>query len=125
MRTLLLLPLVLVLTGCLMKEPGYEVETLPNGDQLKLISVTEVRFMTNDEKWLVMEYRTDLDIDDVASIEAEVDKLWPYFSSKVEAAGLSVGGIKAVAKQTSPFTIASRSFVFSRAENGRWQRAEA
>jgi hypothetical protein len=87
---------ILIFTGCTGK---YKTEpvTLPNG---KVILVNKISSLVvgDGTKILMLTYLTNISINNIDSLQYEVDQIWPWYrdlvdSAKYEAAGISAANI--------------------------------
>lgn len=122
MRHLLAVLLATILAAC-KPEPGYYIETLPSGKQIKVLGVTKMFFAKGDPA-LILKYQTDLPLDDEPALTKEADEIWPSFRANVEKAGLSSGVISAATPPKGFIVTTSQSynFVYVKSENGQWSR---
>ncbi|MBJ7575450.1 hypothetical protein [Luteimonas sp. MC1828] len=118
------LALSLALLSACTSAPQYQVTTLPNGKELKVIAITRMHSTNGINKWLILNYQTDLPIADVEALGREADEIWPYFRNGVEQAGMSVALIKASSKPIGRIIKESRahSFAYKKAPDGIWAR---
>ncbi len=103
----------------------FESHTLPSGKLVKVLGI--VRMHATDADALLLKYRTDISIDDVASLEREADEIWSEFRVNVERAGLSYGIISANEPERAilgSFRTTNRShqILYKKARNGTWKR---
>ena len=126
MRCVLISLLLALLCACSVG-PQYEVKTLPNGKQLKVIGITKVQMATPKGvvSFLRLEYQTDLEISDTAALEREAEQIWPYFKNDVEQAGLNEAVIKANTAPTGTIIqqSSSQAFAYKKNSNGAWSRS--
>jgi hypothetical protein len=116
--------LALALLGACTAAPQYQTTTLPNGKQLKVIGMTKMYSTNGTNKWLILNYQTDLPISDVAALAKEADEIWPYFKNDVEKAGMDEALIKASSKPTGRIIQESKthSFAYKKSSDGKWAR---
>src|ERR1039457_3618313 len=94
MRILLMIAFTLMLVGCGSGQPTYQIKTLASGRHVKVLKVMTMHF-SNNSPALMLDYQTDITINDKATLEAEVDDIWESFRSEVEKAKLERAIIKA------------------------------
>ena len=72
---------------------------------------------------LVLNYETDVPIDDMKSLRKEVDTIWRDFQKDVENAGLTCGVIRATHYEGTGIVRRGRGygFVFTRGADGEWR----
>ena len=104
------------------QEP-VKITTLPSGKQVKVISIGKI-FFTEGKPALVLNYQTDLSIDDLPALEKEADEIWASFRIDVEKAGLDYGAVRANEKSSGFIITTSRGygFVYERDAKGQWLR---
>lgn len=124
MRLVSLSVALALLTACSVG-PQYQIQTLPNGKQVKLIAVTRMA-STNGNKWMVLKYQTDLPISDVNAISREIDQIWVYFKNDVERAGMKDAVIKASSAPTGTIVQESKAYnvAYKKGQDGTWSRVE-
>ena len=124
---LALLSVLVTLSGC-SPGPSYTIQKLPSGKELRIVSVGPV-FFTDDESALMLKYQTDINIDDVTSLQLEAQEIWPLFKLDVEGAGKNIGILQAQAPKEQVFgplitTARHYSFVWTRESTGEWHLYE-
>jgi hypothetical protein len=126
MRSILISLILTLLCACSVG-PKYQVQTLPNGMQLKVINVSKVQMATPNGvvRYMRLDYQTDLSISDIDALKNEADQIWPYFKNNVEQAGLSEATIRANTAPTGTIVqkSSSHAFAYKKAANGVWSRA--
>ena len=117
---------LLVLCACSVG-PGYEVHTLPNGKELKVLGLTKTHMATPNGivSFLKLDYQTDLPLADKAAIEKEVSEIWTYFKNDAEQAGLTEAVIRVNSAPTGTIIKESQSIGFSykKEPDGSWSRS--
>lgn len=98
---------------------------LPSGKQIKVTGVGRMNFRNGDSA-LVMNYETDIPIEDMVALRKEVDEIWGVFQKDVEAAQLKTGIIRATHVEGSGFVKTGKGygFVFEKRDDGRWHCLE-
>ncbi|MEA2463048.1 MAG: hypothetical protein QOJ98_795 [Acidobacteriota bacterium] len=71
---------------------------------------------------MVLTYQTDLSLDDVAALAAEVDNIWDVFKVDVEAQHLNNALIKPTRITFGGVVSKSRGFVYEKQPDGSWHR---
>jgi hypothetical protein len=87
------LALLFLLTGCV-NDPEYKVYVLPSGKEIKIIGIKYGTF-TDSDSLLILNYLTDIPIDNEKALRAEAEEIWPHFAVEVERANLTVGMLNA------------------------------
>jgi hypothetical protein len=122
-----LISLILALLCACSPGPKHQVETLPNGKQLKVLSINTVKMATPNGvlSYLRLDYQTDLNISDVAALQKEVDEIWPYFKNNAEQAGMDEAIIRANSAPKGTFIQETKShaFAYEKGPDGRWSRS--
>jgi hypothetical protein len=77
----------------------------------------------NGDSALVLNYDTDIPIEDKAALRKEVDEIWQRFPKDVEKAGVDSGVIRATHYENSGFMRKGNGygFVFVKGSDGKWQ----
>ena len=123
MKTKLSMPLLLLLTcvACGSKGLNYKSYKLPSGKEIKITAVGKMDFPNSDPA-LVMNYLTDISIDDKVALRKEVDEIWSVFQKDVENAKLTAGVIRATHVEGSGFVKSGKGygFVFVKRDDGKW-----
>jgi hypothetical protein len=114
--------LLLAAAGCnQVAPPQYELRQLPSGRQVRLLSMTPIRFQ-NGETALMLKYQTLLKVGDTASLRTEVRDIWSVF--KVDAESAQVGSAIISANEVPSGLIFKTgkgyNFVFQRTTDGSW-----
>lgn len=125
MRHVVLSLLVALLCACSSGQ-NYQVQTLPNGMQLKVIGMTKMYSTNGVNKWLILDYQTDLRISDVNALKKEADQIWPFFKNDVEQAGMSEALIRANSAPTGTIIQERKThgLAYKKAPDGTWSRPE-
>src|SRR5215471_12963081 len=123
MKTKLLMALILLLI-CLAcgQAQNYKLFKLPSGKEIKVTGVGKMDFPNSDPA-LVMNYLTDISIDDKEALRKEVDEIWSVFQKDVENAKLKAGVIRATHVEGSGFVKSGQGygFVFVKRDDGQWR----
>ena len=71
----------------------------------------------------MLEYETDIPIEDKESLRKEVDEIWEKFQNDVEKAHLKSGVIRASHYEGTGFLRTGKGygFVFKKGDDGKWQ----
>jgi len=119
------LPLTLLLSlicfACGTTAQNYKVFKLPSGKEIKVTAVGKMESPKSDPA-LVMNYLTDISIDEKEALRKEVDEIWNVFQKDVENANLKAGVIRATHVEGSGFVKSGQvyGFVFKKREDGKW-----
>jgi hypothetical protein len=75
---------------------------------------------------LVMNYLTDISMDDMTALSNEVQEIWSVFQVDVENAHLNAAVIRATHVEGSSLVKTGKGygFVFVKREDGQWHRLE-
>ena len=65
-------------------------------------------FFTKDDPALILNYQTDIDINNVELLRQEVEEIWPIFRVDAEKSGLKSAFIAANTKSQKKFLILSQ-----------------
>jgi hypothetical protein len=120
--------LAVILAGCVACHSvgqNYKAFKLPSGKEIKLTSMGRMDF-PNGPPALVLNYQTDISIDDKTALRAEVDEIWSVFRNDVENAHLTAGSIRATHIEGSGLVTSGKGygFVFAKREDGKWHCLE-
>jgi hypothetical protein len=99
--------------------------TLSSGKQVKVSGVAQMNF-PHGPSALVLNYETDISIEDRKTLRREVDEIWKVFQKDVEQAQLKVGIIRATYYAGSSAVRSGKGygFVFEKREDGEWHCLE-
>ena len=111
---------LLVFLSCSGKVKTQSI-TLPNGKQ---IDVQHIRpwVVRDGTKILILTYITELPLEDLYSVQKEVDQIWPWFQEKAEKVGFKAAGISAgnvVKEGKTKWETRNYTFIFENKE-GVW-----
>ena len=123
MKTKLSITLLLLLTciACGSQTQTYKSFKLPSGKEIKVTGVGRMDFPNSDPA-LVMNYLTDISIDDKEALRKEIDEIWGVFQKDVENANLKAGVIRATHVEGSGVVKSGKGygFVFVKRDDGKW-----
>jgi hypothetical protein len=123
MKTTLSITLLfmLALSGCAGQSQNYKLSKLPSGKEIKITGMAKMDFPNSDPA-LVLNYLTDISIDDKVALRKEVDEVWSVFQKDVENAKLKAGVIRAThVEGTGPVKSGQGyGFVFVKRDDGKW-----
>ncbi len=121
-----LLTLLFILVGCgVNTKSSSKPYKLPSGKQIRITGMNKMDF-PNGGSALVLNYETDIPIDDKVALRKEVDEIWGVFQKDVEAASLKGGVIRATHLEGSGLVKNGKGygFVFEKREDGSWRCLE-
>ena len=115
------LALLLICIACGSQAQNYKTFRLPSGKEIKITSMGKMDF-PNSEPALVMNYLTDISIDNKVALRKEVDEIWGVFQKDVENANLKAGVIRATHVEGSGFVKSGQGYgcVFVKRDDGKW-----
>ena len=123
MKTKLSMTAVVLLAcvACGSQAQNYNLFKLPSGKEIKVTGVGRMDFPNSDAA-LVMNYLTDISIDDKEALRKEVDEIWSVFQKDVENAKLKAGVIRATHVEGSGLIKSGKGygFVFAKRDDGKW-----
>jgi len=101
-----------------------EFRTLPSGKRIEFLSLVHLTSGAG-EKALMLKYRTEIPIENIAALEREADEIWAVFRFDVERTGLTIGILSANEPETSllgSYVTANKShqFGYQRSPGGAW-----
>jgi hypothetical protein len=102
--------------------PSTEIPPPSPAKQFRIAGIGKMNFSKGDPA-LVLNYETDISIDDKDSLRKEVDKIWETFRKGVEKAQLKVGVIRATRYENTGFLRQGKGFgfVFTKGDDGKWR----
>ena len=112
---------LLTFSGCIGEPQNYRPLKLPSGKEIKVTGMAKTDFPDSDPA-LVLNYLTDISIDDKFALRKEVDEIWSTFQKDVGNAKLKVGVIRATHVEGSGFVKSGQvyGFVFVKHDDGKW-----
>jgi len=123
MRISILIAVLVLMTACAGVANNAETQkiTLPSGRQISRPSMQKTSFQNGDVA-LVLNYETDIPIEDSARLREEIQDVWSLFQKDVEGAQLKVGIIRATKFESGGFARSGRThgFVFTKRDDGHW-----
>jgi hypothetical protein len=107
--------------SCGNQTQNFKLFKLPSGKEIKVTGMGKMDFPNSDSA-LVMNYLTDISIDDKVALRKEADEIWRVFQKDVENANLKAGVIRATHVEESGFVKSGKGygFVFVKREDGKW-----
>ena len=117
----ILLFLLMTAVGCGRQTQNFKLFKLPSGKEIKVTRMGKMDFPNNNPA-LVMNYLTDISVDDKVALRKEVDEIWSAFQKDVENANLQAGVIRATHAEGGGFVKSGKSygFVFLKRDDGKW-----
>jgi hypothetical protein len=112
---------MLALSGCASQSQNYKLFKLPSGKEIRVTGMAKMDFPNSDPA-LVLNYLTDVSIDDKVALRKEVDEVWSVFQRDVENAKLKAGVIRATHVEGTGFVKSGQGygFVFVKRDDGKW-----
>lgn len=105
--------------------PEYTTQKLPNGKELKIISIGKMYSSTEgQDDFLLLRYESDFDISDKQSIKKEIDEIWPVFRVNVEKENFGAAVIQASnTVKTSFMSTSAKNYgvVYEKGDDGVWK----
>jgi hypothetical protein len=121
------LTILLVLTLCCSggKAQNSQTYKLPSGKVIKVNAVGKMNFPNGDSA-LVMNYETEIPIENKDALRQEVDEIWTVFQKDVEKAEVKAGVIRATQYQGNGMVRQGKGygFVFVKGNDGKWHLLE-
>ena len=104
---------------------NYKLTKLPSGKEIKITGIAKMDFPNSDSA-LVLNYLTDISIDNKVALRNEVDEVWSVFQTDVENSKLKAGVIRATHVEGSSFVKSGQGygFVFVKRDDGKWHCLE-
>jgi hypothetical protein len=122
-------PFVVVLAGCsggqpdATQTPGSPATVSPSATkQVRVTGIQRMNFANGDSA-LVLNYETDIPIEDKPALRKEVDEIWQRFQKDVEKAGVNSGVIRATHYENTGIIRKGNGFgfIFVKGTDGKWQ----
>ncbi|HET6972889.1 MAG TPA: hypothetical protein VFH96_02630 [Pyrinomonadaceae bacterium] len=115
-----------VLVACIAcsSQPNNKAFKLPSGKEIKITGMVKMDFPNSDPA-LVLNYLTDIPINDRVALRKEIDEVWSVFRVDVEKAKLKAGVIRATHMEGSGLVKsgAGYGYVFVKRDDG-WHCTE-
>jgi hypothetical protein len=123
-RLALILIFVAALASCGYQGQNFKPLKLPSGKEVKVTSIVRMNF-PNSGPALVMNYLTDISMNDTTALWNEVQEVWSVFQADVENEHLNAAVIRATHMEGSFVkTGKGYGYVFVKSEDGKWHRLE-
>jgi hypothetical protein len=123
-RLALILIFVAALASCGYQGQNFKALKLPSGKEVKVTSIVRMNF-PNSGPALVMNYLTDISMNDTTALWNEVQEVWSVFQADVENEHLNAAVIRATHMEGSFVkTGKGYGYVFVKSEDGKWHRLE-
>jgi len=107
------------------KTQNAKLFKLPSGKEIKISGMNRMDFPNSDPA-LVLNYQTDIPIDDKTALRKEIDEIWDVFQKDVEGAHLKAGVIRATHIEGTGVVKSGKGygFVFVKRDDGKWHCLE-
>ena len=119
----LICTLALVLAAC--QRLQAQVEQLPSGHEIRVVSIGIITFSADKPAWL-LKYETKTSFDNVPELRKEALELWERYQSMVEQAGRE--GAVLSANEPRPNTVFAKTrgynFIVQKQPDGTWKMLE-
>jgi hypothetical protein len=111
--------------GCASNAQQFKLFKLPSGKEIKVTGMGKMEF-PNSGPALIMNYLTDISIDDKVALRKEANEIWEEFQKDVENAYLKAGVIRATHVEGTGFVKSGKGygFVFVKRDDGKWHCLE-
>jgi len=113
----------LAIVGCTVcGGPGYQVRTLSSGKALRVLGVARMN-LPDGGPTLVLQYQTDIKMDDQAALKKEAREIWADFKADVESANLASAILSAnfAPQQASGQMDQIYNFAYVKDSSGAWK----
>ena len=123
-RLALILIFLAVSGSCRYQGPAFKPLKLPSGKEIKVTTITKMNF-PNSGPALVMNYLTEISMDDMTALRNEVQEVWSVFQTDVENEHLDAAVIRATHMEGSSLVKTGKGygFVFVK-RDGQWRLLE-
>lgn len=117
--------LLVIIISCNSNDSKLNLYELSSGKQVKVTNISRMDFPEGDPA-LVMNYETDISIENIPELRKEIDEIWVKFQKDVEAANLEAAAIRAVHTENNGFIRNSEGygFIFIKSEDGKWHNVD-
>lgn len=125
-KTICLIALVIFSLGCSGgNAQNAQTYKLPSGKQIKVNGVGKMNFPNGDSA-LVLNYETEIPIENKEALRKEVAEIWSVFQKDVEKAEVKDGVIRATHYEGSGLVRNGKGygFVFRKSDDGKWRLHE-
>ena len=118
------LSILVICAACTSQAQNYKPYKLPSGKEIKLTGMVKMNFPNSDPA-LVLNYLTDIPIEDKGALRKEIDEVWSVFRIDVENAKLKAGVIRVTHMEGSGFVKSGKGYgyVFVKRDDG-WHCTE-
>ena len=119
------LSILVTCIACGSQAQNYKPFKLPSGKEIKVNGILKMNFPNSDPA-LVMNYQTDIPIDDKVALRQEIDEVWSVFRVDVENAKVNAGVIRATHFEGSGLVKSGKGYgyVFVKRDDGTWHCLE-
>jgi len=113
------LSMLVIAIACSSQAQNFKAFKLPSGKEIKITGMVKMDFPNSDPA-LVLNYLTDIPIDNKVELRKEIDEVWSVFRVDVEKAKLNAGVIRATHMEGSGFVKSGKGYgyVFVRGDDG-------
>lgn len=110
--------------ACSSQAQNFKSFKLPSGKEIKITGMVKMNFPNSDPA-LVLNYLTDIPIENRAELRKEIDEVWSVFRIDVEKAKLTAGVIRVTHMEGSGFVKSGKGYgyVFVKRDDG-WHCTE-
>jgi hypothetical protein len=118
------LSILVTCIACSSQAQNYKAFRLPSGKEIKITGMVKMDFPNSDPA-LVLNYLTDIPIDDRVALRQEIDEVWSVFRVDVEKAKLNAGVIRVTHMEGSGLVKSGKGYgyVFVKRDDG-WHCTE-
>jgi len=113
------LSMLVIAIACSSQAQNHKAFKLPSGKEIKITGMVKMNFPNSDPA-LVLNYLTDIPIDNKVELRKEIDEVWSVFRVDVEKAKLNAGVIRATHMEGSGFVKSGKGYgyVFVKRDDG-------
>ncbi len=119
------LSILVTCVACSSQAQNFKTVKLPSGKEIKVTGMVKMNFPNSDPA-LVLNYLTDIPIEDRATLRKEIDEVWSVFEVDVEKAKLKAGVIRVTHMEGSGLVKSGKGYgyVFVKRDDGQWHCTE-
>ncbi|HYV09831.1 MAG TPA: hypothetical protein VE980_02885 [Pyrinomonadaceae bacterium] len=120
----LALSILVTCIACSSQAQNFKSFKLPSGKEIKITGMVKMNFPNSDPA-LVLNYLTDIPIENRVELRKEIDEVWSVFRIDVEKAKLNAGVIRVTHMEGSGFVKSGKGYgyVFVKRDDG-WHCTE-
>ena len=118
------LSMLVIAIACSSQAQNFKAFKLPSGKEIKITGMVKMNFPNSDPA-LVLNYLTDIPVENRLELRKEIDEVWSVFQKDVENAKLNAGVIRVTHMEGSGFVKSGKGYgyIFVKRDDG-WHCTE-